>query len=123
MDPLQTLDLCKARQANLLREAETDRMLRAARLEAKRAHGTPNPVMARLGDALVAAGTRLNGRPAPAHPLARLTGGEAPVFALQFFQYTDGRTATYMYWRLQGAQGGESWAAPVTGTLAWTSLP
>jgi len=126
MDPsFGRLEYASARHAAMLRQAETERVLR----DAAPTHDTPlAPMLARLGDALVATGERLRERPAaPASPAATLLPAEAmaapatdsmPALALHFYQYADGRIETRVFCRLLDPRDGSR----VTALLQGVSL-
>ena len=110
MDPFRTLDLARARHNAMLHDAEIDHLLHAAAAATSAAtgdeqHAARDPLLARLGDALVATGARLQERrPAsalrPTSPAGEAIGG-APVFVLHYRQYADGRSETEIFCRLR----------------------
>ena len=110
MDPFRTLDLARARHDAMLHDAEVDRLLHdnAAATSAATGDERPgvrDPLLARLGDTLVATGARLQERrPAVAMQHTSPSGGAAagaPVFVLHYLLYADGRTETEIFCRLR----------------------
>jgi thioesterase domain-containing protein len=113
MDPrLGTLELAKERHAAMLHDAEVERLLRESLPPPASNHREAHdPLLARLGDALIATGARLQERreTAPAHSArparAPYTAelDQSPVFVLHYLQYADGRTETHVFCRLRDA--------------------
>ena len=113
MDPrLGTLELAKERHAAMLHDAEVERLLREiSPPPAPNQREAHDPLLARLGDVLIATGARLQERreTAPAHPAhparAAYTAelDQSPVFVLHYLQYADGHTETHVFCRLRDA--------------------
>jgi hypothetical protein len=127
MDPFRTLYLARARHDAILHDAEVDRLLHdnAAAPSAAAGderHAARDPLLARLGDALVATSGRLQERrPAAAMQPALLTGeapAALPVFVLHCLQYADGRSETQIFCRLRDPRD-EGSPALLQSAAAW----
>jgi hypothetical protein len=124
MDPsFGRLEYANARHASMLRQAEVERALRDGAAPSPSAGDT---LLARLGDALVATGERLQERrPAPASATALLPAALAdpgadqmPALALHFYQYADGRIETRVFCRLLDPRDGSRVTALLQGVSA-----
>ncbi len=127
MDPFRTLDLARARHDAMLHDAEVDRLLHdnAAATSAATGdeqHAARDPLLARLGDALVATGARLQERRTAAAMQHASPAGEAagvsPVFVLHYLQYADGRSETEIFCRLRDPRD-EGSPALLQSAAAW----
>ncbi len=122
MDPsFGRLEYASARHAAMLREAEVQRALREEGAPPTEPH---DPLLARLGDALVATGERLRERRAPSASLPALLPASVvvdpivdpmPALALHFYQFDDGRIETRVFCRLLDPRDGSSVTALLQG--------
>ena len=122
MDPsFGRLEYANARHAEMLRQAQVERTLHGEAESPTPAHDS---LLARLGDALVATGERLQERrvaptaqPAllPASAMTDPIVDPMPALALHFYQYDDGRIETRVFCRLLDPRDGSRVTALLQG--------